>query len=221
MDCSQSRAKWGQSARTTLFVVCLGIASVGYPQGSVVFVEPDDYASGTVLNHVVPQVSLITAGNDNLPISPTPIDITATDDALGLFTNSLRVFGHGNIPFLNDIRRLRMDFAGLVSDVSIDFAGSWPLGPEIGRLEVFNLQNERIGGISASLLEGQTRTLTIDHATPDIAWAVAWSDGLSYGRFDHLVFSAPVPEPASVALWAAGAALLALCAWRKRRCVDS
>gem|GEM_PF-4483674 len=65
---------------------------------------------------------------------------------------------------------------------------------------------------------GQVQTMAIERALPDIAWAVAWSEDGTFARFDHLLFSAPVPIPEpSVASLASLAALLSAAASRVRR----
>lgn len=203
-------------------VLGLALGLVGTSHGQFITLEPDNYTNGTILNHVVPQVSLITAGTDNLPIPPVSFDITATDDPQLYTSTGTRVFGHQGTYFMNDIRRLRLDFAGLVSSLSLDFIGSgFPLQPERGHLEVFSAGNVLLDSYVTPVPgAGGVVTMTLDHPTPDIAWAVAWSEGLTFGRLDHLVFSDPVlvPEPASFVLIVAGAGALGMLRhWGRRR----
>src|SRR5204863_668557 len=89
-----------------------------------IVVEPDNYADNAVLNHVVPEVSLITAANNNLPHQPAPFDITGVTSTFPFQPpTGSKVFAHVGVPFFYTDRRLRMDFNGLVSEISIDFQG--------------------------------------------------------------------------------------------------
>jgi hypothetical protein len=181
-------------------------------QTELITLEPDNYAPGTVLNHVVPQVSLITAADNNLPHPPAPFDITAQTDVFPFAppTGAL-VFSHVGVPFFYTDRRLRMDFAGVTTSVSIDFQAH--VNAERGKLDVFGLNGSLLGTyLTDPLNAGVTETLTITHPAADIAWAVAYTapGSGSFGRLDHLVFGAPVavPEPHSVALLAVGLLIL-------------
>jgi hypothetical protein len=171
-------------------------------------IEPDNYANGTELTSIVPQVRLNTTLSDNVPV-PLFV-VTATDDA---FTGR-RVFAHFNIPFFSNDRRLRMDFSGLVSSISLEFIAGSALNEHIGRLEAYNTQNTLIDTYVTSPLTGTAETMFLSRSMADIAWAVAYSDpgGSPFGRLDHLVFSDPVmvPEPSMTVL--GGAMLMALIA---------
>jgi len=201
-------------SQTLSLVVCLTLGLANTSRGQLLTIEPDNYTNGTILNHVLPQVSLITAGTDNLPIVPVSFDITATDDPLLYTSTGTRVFGHQGTYFMNDIRRLRLDFAGVVSSLSLDFIGSgFPLQPERGHLEVYSAENVLLDSFVTPVPgAGGVVTMSLNHAAPDIAWAVAWSEGLTYGRLDHLVFSEPVlvPEPSSFVLLLTGAGALGM-----------
>jgi hypothetical protein len=207
-------------SQTLNFVVCLTLGLAGTSRGQLITIEPDNYTNGTILNRIVPQLSLITAGSDNLPIPPVSFDITATDDPLLYTSTGTRVFGHQGNYSMNDIRRLRLDFAGLVSSLSLDFIGSgFPLLPERGHLEVYSAGNVLLDSfVTPAPGAGGVVTMSLNHPAPDIAWAVAWSEGLTYGRLDHLVFSQPVlvPEPSSMALVAVGGCVLGVLRWHRR-----
>jgi len=202
-----------------LFVASLAISA----PGQFISVDPDNYPDRTILNRVIPEVSLITAGTDNLPVPPVSFNITATDDSQHLTSTGVRVFGHANIPFLSDIRRLRMDFSGLVSSLSIDFIGSgFTQLAERGHLEAYDLDNTLVAAFVTEIPgAGVVAPMSISRPLADIAWAVAWSEGLTYGRLDNLVFSSPVlvPEPSVQALLTAGFCVLGLGYWvgRTRR----
>jgi len=180
-----------------------------------VIVEPDDYPSQTELTSIVPQVTLNTTLSDNVPV-PLFV-VTATDDP---FTGR-RVFAHFNIPFFTDFRRLRMDFSGLVSSISLEFIAHNSLSEHVGRLEAYNSQNILVGTYVTSTLigTGTAETMFLSRPVADIAWAVAYSDpGASpFGRLDHLVFSDPVvvPEPSMALI--GGVALVVFITARQRR----
>jgi hypothetical protein len=122
------------------------------------------------------------------------------------------------IPFFNVIRKMRMDFNGVTSSVSIDFQGSSG-GTDQGRLDVYSSQNILLDSfVTAPLAGGQTQTMTVTRLTPDIAYALAFTTvpNLGFGRLDHLVFGTPVPEPSTFPLAALGALGLAGRKWRRR-----
>jgi hypothetical protein len=200
--------------RLILFLIC-GLVSFTRLQAQTLVLEPDNYANGTVLNHVLPEVSLTTAGSDNLPIPPVSFDITATtSSALIPAPTGMNVFGHVNVPFFNTDRRLRMDFNGRVSFISILFNGSTSLASERGRLDVFDASGTLITFYQTQpLLIGQTETMSITRPLPDIAWATAYTlpGDNPFGRLDHLEFSTPVPEPRISLLLIGFAAGFALC----------
>jgi hypothetical protein len=160
-----------------------------------VVVEPDNYPNGTQLTTIVPQVTLNTTLSDNLPV---PLFfVTATDD----MATGRRVFAHFNIPFFSNERRLRMDFSGPVSSLSLEFITPNALDAYIGRLEAYDSHNTLLGTYVTSPLTGGAETMFLSRPMADIAWAVAYSDpgANPLGRLDHLVFSDPVmvPEPST------------------------
>jgi len=181
-------------------------------RSELITVEPDNYAPGTVLNHVVPQVSLITVGNNNLPHPPAPFAITAQTDIFPFAPpTGTMVFSHVGVPFFYTDRRLRMDFAGVTANVSIDFRAQ--VNADRGQLDVFGLDGSLLGSyLTGPLNAGGIETLSITRPAADIAWAVAYTaiGSGSFGRLDHLVFDAPVPvpEPGSIAFIAIGLTML-------------
>jgi hypothetical protein len=190
-------------ASVAVIGLCLAASSL---HGQLITLDPDAYPDNTVLNTVIPGLNLITVGTDNLPYQPRSFDVTAVTQTFPYQPpTGVKVFAHVGIPFWNDIRRLRMDFSGLVSTISIDFMGSSSLVAERGQLEVYGLGGQLLGTYtSASLFGGQVETLGIQRDQADIAWAVAYTlPGNSvFGALDHLVFSQPVavPEPRTIAL---------------------
>lgn len=189
-------------------IIC--VVSMTTAQAQLLTLEPDDYAEGTVLNTVIPGLSMITVGTDNLPYQPRSFDVTAaTRNFPYPPPTGDKVFAHAGVPFWNDIRKLRMDFGGAVSTINIDFMGSSSLTPEQGRLEVYGTSGQLLQSYTTQpLFGGQVETMSIQRNQADVAWAVAWTlPGQSvFGSLDHLVFSQPVavPEPGTLALLSLG-----------------
>jgi hypothetical protein len=194
-----------------LRVVVLTFLAVGNLGAQLITLEPDNYTDGTVLNHVLPQVGLVTAASNNVPI---PFDVTARTSPAQPFLppTGPNVFAHVGIPFFNVDRKLRMDFNGLVSYVGITFQGGNNLETERGQLDVFGIGGNLLRSyVTQPLLGGQSEVMSITELVPDISWATAYTvaGDNPFGRLDYLTFSTPVPEPSSLALFAlAGGAIL-------------
>jgi hypothetical protein len=188
-------------------VVGFGCALAINSSAQLITLEPDAYADTTILNQINPQVSLVTAGANNLPI---PFNVTASLDNFGYAATGTNVFGHGGgVPFWNTNRRLRMDFATPIAFLAIDFTGGDSQTNDIGRLDAFDSQGALIGSYtSAPKPVATTETLVIGRPFSDISWAVAYlpDDGGSFGRLDNLRFSV-VPEPTTIGLALLGAAI--------------
>jgi hypothetical protein len=167
-------------------------------------VEPDAFSEGAVLNTVSPGVVLATTLDDNIPVPLLPV--TANADPFGFAPTGTHVFGHANVYFWNNYRRLRMDFTSPVTAVQIDFSGS--LTPHIGRLAAYDAQGTLLEVSESNLISGGTvTTLTLSRPQADIAWALAYATGdADFGRLDHLVYT--VPEPAGMLLLGLAAARL-------------
>lgn len=164
-----------------------------------IVIEPDDYASGTVLAHVDPRVNLSTTGTDNVPV---PIfEVTSTDDPFEYAPTGIRVFGHANVQFFNDVRRLRMDFTDDVRAVSISAAGGDFFDPEVGLLRAYNAAGELLQEVSsAPLAGGESAVLSISRANPDIAFAIAFTplDQGNFLRLDRLLFEVAGERPGDI-----------------------
>src|SRR3954467_5936713 len=186
----------------------LAVARMG---AQIITLEPDNYTNGTVLNHVLPQVSLIVAASNNVPI---PFDVLATTSTMPWQPpTGNNVFAEQpGVPFFNVDRKLRMDFNGLVSYVGITFQGGNNLETERGQLDVFGIGGNLLRSyVTQPLLGGQSEVMSITELVADISWATAYTvaGDNPFGRLDYLTFSTPVPEPSSMALFGlAGGAIL-------------
>ena len=196
------------------------LTSSWFAHGQTFVLDPDSYAAGTVLNTIIPQVSLITVGPNNLPHFDPGFNVTVAEETFPFQPpTGDSVFAHAGVGFWYTERRLRMDFNGLVSSMSIAFQGGNSITPEVGQLEAYNASGQLIATYTTqSLLGGQVETMSVNRLNPDIAWAVAYSlpGDSHFGNLDHLVFTGVlVPEPN---LWLPGAlGLVAAMAFRARR----
>lgn len=171
----------------------------GHAIGDTVIIEPDDYANGAVLTQIDPRVTLSTTGTDNVPV---PIfEVTATEDPFDYAPTGTRVFGHANIQFFNDGRRLRMDFTSDVRTVSISAAGGDFFDPEVGLMRAYNADGQLLQEVtSAPLVGGESAVLSITRSSADIAFAIAFTP-LNQGNFlrlDRLVFEVAGTRPGDI-----------------------
>lgn len=202
-----------------LFILLALVCILGPRVTAQTFVlEPDNYTNGAVLNHVLPQVSLTTAGANNLPIPPVSFDITAVTSTFPYVPpTGSNIFAHAGVGFFNSDRRLRADFATGMSSLSIIFQGSSGLVAQQGTLQAFNINGVLLESFTTTpLFGGQSQTMFVNRAGPDIAWAVAYTitPNSPFGRLDQLSFTA-VPEPGALALCAVGTVMLLV--FRARR----
>ncbi len=107
-------------------------------------------------------------------------------------TGSL-VFAHEGVPFLEDDRRLRIDFFRPAKSVSIDVIGTSDSTATYGRIERLTRMGSHLLCPSNPLSAGQIQRTTLTRAQSDISFAVIYSDnnylGSSpFGRFDNLTF---------------------------------
>jgi hypothetical protein len=195
------------------------VAGVAQASPIVIGLEPDDYPDRTVLDHIIPQVSLYTLVSNNTPA----FSITANVDGFGYASTGQKVFGHANVFFFNNDRRMRMTFAGVTDLLSIDAIGGTYSRTDTGRLEAYGSDGSLLDSYTTQPLgPGRVETMTLRRSQPDIAYAIAYSpEGQgTFLRLDNMRFDAPVPvpEPGSLAmlLGLGAAALLSLWGWRGR-----
>jgi hypothetical protein len=183
-----------------------------------IVIEPDNFPPGTDLSNLAPGVHLSTARSDN---SILPFAVLATPDILP--STGTQVFSHVGIPFFNDNdRRLRIDFDNPASMVTIDYISSgFPFPPEFANLNVYGAGGVLLQSVTSGVNPaGVVETLSITRPAADIEFAVAYSVGLTFGRFDFLRAevgpTSVVPEPAAALLFAVGSAAGLLVCWRRR-----
>ena len=199
------------------FIALVALTIAFNSSAQILTIEPDLFADATILNHAFPQVSLVTAGANNLPI---PFNVTASFDGFGYTSTGTKVFGHaGGIPFWNSNRRLRMDFGGPINFLAIDFIGGWTLTNDIGKLDVFNSAGVLLDSYTTAPRPADiVETMTISRPAGDIAWAVAYLpvDGGDFGRLDNLRFTA-APEPTTCSVILLGVAVAFASRRRERK----
>jgi hypothetical protein len=185
-----------------------------------VLIEPDNYAPGTMLNNITPEVSLSVAVQNNSILRFSPV-VAIPDAPVGYshpVTGNL-VFGPG-ICFWNTYNRLRMDFTAPVQSISLLFTGGDQGVNDIAKLDAFDGTGALIATATSSALSaGASETASVSLLGDQIAWAVAYlppNEG-TFGRFDHLQFST-VPEPSAGALLVTALGLLCHHQHARRRC---
>jgi hypothetical protein len=150
----------------------------------VVRVEPNDFPLQSEMTNVIPNATLTTTDSDNsiLGFVVRPQTVTSS--------SSNYVFAHEGVAFTPPTRKIRVEFYDPVRSVSIDVTG----GGVYGRLEAFDRSGQSQGFVRTTKLVGnEIQRLTITHAQPDIAYALAWSDSdfmdsSPFGVFDNMSF---------------------------------
>ncbi|MDX1964034.1 MAG: PEP-CTERM sorting domain-containing protein [Pirellulales bacterium] len=174
--------------------------------------DPDNYAPQTDLRTIDPNVTLRVIVNETFP---TPFAVTANPDENN--STSPHVFGHANVPFWNENRRLEMNFNAPTTNVQIDFIGASIFSDYIGQLDVYSGPTLLFSYQTPPLGDNEIRTLTAYRAGGDITRAVAYTpvNGNSpFMRLDHLVYST-VPEPSTWCLGVLGLGGMLAFAWNR------
>lgn len=172
------------------------VAACSAGVAEVIRIEPDAFAEGAVLTNADPRVTLTTTLNDNQPL-PLFV-VTAATDSLGYAPSGDKVFAHVNVPFFNDARRLRLDFAGPVQEVSIAFAGGDFFDAETGILQAYDVNGAFLQEyISNPLSAGEFEVMRVTRPQAEIVWAVAYTatGAGNFGRLDDLEFVTPASRP--------------------------
>jgi hypothetical protein len=200
------------------WALALVLAAASPATADLIIVEPDDFAVGADLSNPAKGLHLSTALSDNSPV-PLFVVRAAADN---LASTGKLVFSHVGIPFFNDIRRLRMDFDTPASAITIDYIDSGFFGTEFAHLNVYGKGGVLLQSVTSGVHPaGVVEPLSITRPTNDIQFAVAYSDGLTFGRFDFLRTevgpTAVVPEPSTALLGAMGGAAWGFASWGRRR----
>lgn len=163
----------------------------GRAKSAEIVVEPDDYAAGTVLNTVVPEVSLFAAVNPTDLTGTFGFNVTSAND--GLASTGSRVFAHVGIPFFNGSRNFRMTFTDPVSAVSLDAIPSSDFFNENAILTIYDAAGVQLDQLDLPGLGGGIpQTIGLSRPAADIKYAVVSSDG-PFLRLDNLHFETEPP----------------------------
>ena len=141
--------------------------------------EPDNYAEETVLNTVVPGVTVSTVGGATNAVYARTWQPDATTGA--------KLFCHNPGDWWDQTYRLRMDFTQPVSAVAIDFR-SFDAGGS-GRLDVYGSGGNLLGSyVTSAFSVGGIERMTITRPNADIAYALASGNAGYIGALDYLTF---------------------------------
>jgi hypothetical protein len=157
-------------------------------------IEPDGFGERDVLDTATAGVRLSLVDFSSIERQ----HVLALTDTLS--STGSRVFGHAGGTSWTNNKRLRADFEHGVSSVSLDFIGSSPTTTEQAAIFAYDAAGIEIGAdLSGPLEMGQTETLSVQLASPTIAYVVGFSIQLregGFGRFDNLRFDGLATERA-------------------------
>ncbi len=151
----------------------------GLPLNLVQTLDPDGYASGTVLNSVLPGVELTLEGD---PFGKV----------LAVAAGSGKAFGSRSVSTTSstwtpDGLALRIDFTAPVTSVRLDAIGTWT--GDRARLEAFDSSGTLLGRYTTDeLAEDQTETMQVQRPVADIAYVVGCAHAGFGVRLDRLQF---------------------------------
>ena len=195
-------------------LVVLSATSVAEALVTVTF-DPDDYAEGTVLNNVLPGVTLTALGSNTNGDVYASYNIDASTGDM-VFSNSWSI-GDDEWGFDTSFQpHLRIDFLTPVLSVSIDAIGN--NAEDYGRLEAYDATNTLLGIYETSwLTDGDVETMVFSSTTPIAYILVAGKDPGTAPhhtvQLDNLQFQ-PIPAPGAVLLGSIGVGLVG---WLRRR----
>ena len=159
-------------------------------------IEPDDFEEGEALTLVDDRITLHTTTSDNKIVELFTVTATSDDNT----ATGEKVFGHSEIPFWNNERRLRIDFRGAGSTVTLVFINGEAFDASIARMEAYdedgNLLDEYV---TKAIQPGESEEMSVEGG--GFAYVIAYladGDG-SFGRFDLLTFSATTTSSAQEA----------------------
>ena len=162
------------------------VDAAGSPISLEKLIEPDAQVTGVMSSSAFPNVSITSVGADTNGLVGVFNDVNATTGARVFRPYSLSRQGFADTWAVR--RQLRAAFATVTSRVSVDVIGSGT--SSYGRLEAYDANGVLLQRVtSASLINGQARTLTIGRDTADIAYVQVYGhletgikiDNLRYG----------------------------------------
>jgi hypothetical protein len=170
--------------------VFLDLDANGQLDRSGPFVEPDDFATGQVLDRARPGVLLSATDDRDLPL----FRVTAQPDSAA--TTGVSVFAAERVVAWSNIRRLRIDFSAPVASLSLDFIGATTAGASTGRLDLYDSQGQLLETIfSTPLSAGSAQTVQVTRPQQDIARAVAFASEPGFVKLDNLRTGGDDQEP--------------------------
>jgi hypothetical protein len=162
------------------------INEVGEPVDLQAALEPDDYpVAGTVINTVLPAVTLSAVGSQATSSSVTAVTVNDASTGTRVFASVSNSCG-GFCSEWSPSRSLRMDFAVPTTAIRLDAIGTNPFS--YGRLEAYDAADNLLARTTTTeLLSGEVATLTLNRALPEITYAIAYAHAESTVLFDNLV----------------------------------
>lgn len=156
----------------------------GTAGGAVNEVEPDDFEEGADLTNASKLIKLYTATADNEIVEL----FTVTANADNRVATGDKVFGHANIPFFNNDRRLYVQFAGAGAEVSLVFVNGEAFDPSTAHLVSYDADGHVLDEyVTKAIQPGESEKMTVNGAMKYAVAYIADGDG-SFGRFDALTF---------------------------------
>ncbi|MCA9080030.1 MAG: hypothetical protein KDA58_05695, partial [Planctomycetaceae bacterium] len=150
---------------------------------ALVQVEPDDYAPGTVLNSIVPGVTISAdgiAGN----VTSAALGVNAPTGSLAFAAPSGSATGWGSTT------QFRADFAQATNFVSIDVGSDD--SSDISFLRAYDATGTLLQEVlSSALTTGNSETLSITRPTAEIAYILAGGYSGDLAIVDNLQFNGP------------------------------
>jgi len=192
-----------------LTLIALALTATGAHAATLV-VEPDNYPDQTVLDNLIPGLTLSVTDATETPSNF--FTVTAITTPIGFQSTGTKVFAESNVDFWDPAFRMRMDFTNPVSGVSIDAIGGTNFNTDLGILEIYNAAGQLLNTYTTQpLAPNRVETMSLQDPTPDIAYAVAYGIKGSSGSgpflaLDHLVVNGfTAPEPTTLSLLSAAA----------------
>ncbi|MBP85811.1 MAG: hypothetical protein CMJ64_03700 [Planctomycetaceae bacterium] len=150
--------------------------------------NPDDHSQNTAVSNVVAGATLTAIGG---AVADAEVFVRSVN---GNNVFSACTFQQGNSScgiysneWTSNSRQLRIDFASPVTTISIDAQSN--AASEYGRLDVYDANDNLLDRYTtAALAEGESETMTVSRATPEIAYAIARGYADTSPLFDNLRF---------------------------------